>query len=382
VTDGPRVVVIGAGAAGTATAAAAARLGAQVTVIDRGGVAAGSSGLSAGVFTTTYADPLEVELRAFCVEAIGRLARDAQVHVVRNGFLRLARTDRELELFSRAIEVQRAFGIDDSRVLEPREIHAVVPDLEVGDLLGALWAPSDGYMDGQGLCSANLAAAMDDGATFLRGAVAGVEPGPPHIVSTADDAVTCDVVVNAAGPWASRIGELLGCPMPILNERHQVLQAHLPQPLGYVMPTVMDYVPGGEQGLYLRHEGDTGRLLVGLHANESGLEPVDDPDGFRRAVDDDYVEEVAVRLLRRLPALAGMGLGQGWAGLYPCSPDDLPIVGPYPEQPSVIAAGGGGGVGLYLSPVIGALAAEWAVEGQATSIRDATPLLPGRFGAG
>jgi glycine/D-amino acid oxidase-like deaminating enzyme len=47
----------------------------------------------------------------------------------------------------------------------------------------------------------------------------------------------------------------------------------------------------------------------------------------------------------------------------------------------VIAAGGGGGVGLYLSPVIGALAAEWAVQGRATSIADATPLLPGRFAA-
>jgi len=380
--DVPRVVVIGAGAAGTATAAAAARLGARVTVIDRGGVAAGSSGLSAGVFTTTYADPLEVELRAVCVREIGRLARDTDLHVVRNGFLRLARTERELELFSRAIEVQRAFGIEDSRVLAPSEIRAVVPDLEAGDLLGALWAPSDGYLDGQGLCTANLVAAQDRGARFLRGVVTGVEVGPPHVVSTAGDSVECDVVVNAAGPWASGIGELLGCPMPILNERHQVLQAHLPEPLAYVMPTVMDYVPGGEQGLYLRHEGDTGRLLVGLHANESGLEPVDDPDDFRRAVDDDYAEEVAARLLQRLPALAGMGLGQGWAGLYPCSPDGLPIVGPYPGRPSVIAAGGGGGVGLYLSPVIGALAAEWAVHGRATSIRDATPLLPGRFQPG
>src|SRR4029079_19067257 len=105
VMDAPRVVVIGAGAAGTATAAAAARLGARVTVIDRRGIAAGSSGLSAGVFTTTYADPLEVELRAVCVREIGRLARDTDLHVVRNGFLRLARTERELELFSRAIEV-------------------------------------------------------------------------------------------------------------------------------------------------------------------------------------------------------------------------------------------------------------------------------------
>ena len=306
-TDAPRVVVIGAGAAGTATAAAAACRGAHVTVIDRDGVAAGSSGLSAGVFTTTYADPLEVELRAFCIREIERLARDAELPVVRNGFLRLARRDRELSLFERAVAVQRTFGIDDSRVLEPPRSAPSFPHLDVADLAGALWAPSDGYMDGR--CAVHGQPRSRAGARRrLRARHRDARrdrPAACRLDRHRRDSVRCDRERRRAG--AAGIGELLGCPMPILNERHQLVFAHLAEPLAYVMPTVMDYVPGGEQGLYLRHEGDTSRLLVGLHANESGLEPVAEPDAFRRAVDGEYLEEVACALrgaCRRWPGWA------------------------------------------------------------------------------
>jgi glycine/D-amino acid oxidase-like deaminating enzyme len=69
---------------------------------------------------------------------------------------------------------------------------------------------------------------------------------------------------------------------------------------------------------------------------------------------------------------------RAWAGLYPVSPDGLPIVGPVPSDPSVILAVGGGGSGIQMSPVMGALAADWIAYGESRSLSDGRLVAPDR----
>jgi sarcosine oxidase subunit beta len=154
----------------------------------------------------------------------------------------------------------------------------------------------------------------------------------------------------------------------VLPERHQALVAHLPRPLDYVMPSVMDYIPGsGRLGLYFRHESRTS-LIAGLHTEEP----------YPGLPEHEFMDEVATRLAHRLPGLAGARLGGVWAGLYPVSPDGNPAVGPYRGRPGVVAALGAGGSGLQSSPAIGRLAAEWIVHGESRTIPAAASFLPDR----
>ena len=85
---------------------------------------------------------------------------------------------------------------------------------------------------------------------------------------------------------------------------------------------------------------------------------------------------MAELLLERLPGLSGAGFGHGWAGLYPQSTDRRPLVGPFEDEPHLIAAAGAGGYGIQLSPIIGALAADWLTEGAPTTLPDAVALRP------
>jgi sarcosine oxidase subunit beta len=71
-----------------------------------------------------------------------------------------------------------------------------------------------------------------------------------------------------------------------------------------------------------------------------------------------------------MPDLPLGDVERAWAGLYPVSPDGLPVVGPAPGNPSVILAVGGGGSGIQLSPIMGALAADWIAYGEPRSISD------------
>jgi sarcosine oxidase subunit beta len=125
--------------------------------------------------------------------------------------------------------------------------------------------------------------------------------------------------------------------------------------------------------LYFRHEG-SGRLIAGLHGEEASARSVD-PDSYVRQADEGFLEELARKLSSRLPGLTAATLAGGWAGLYPVSVTGRPLVGPVPGMP-VIAAGGAGGSGIQLSPVLGELVADWVVHGEPRAVAGAGQLRP------
>jgi glycine/D-amino acid oxidase-like deaminating enzyme len=351
-----------------------------VTVIERGQLAGASSGLSVGIIETQYLDPLAIELRVHSMALFRRLERERGLPITRNGYLRLAHSPDDLDAFARSAEIQHELGVDDARLLDRSGLQRVVPDLECGDLSGGLFGPSDGYIDGHLYCNLLTDLISERGAAVLTTtALVSASDGPSgtHVLETSQGTIACDVVVNAAGAWACRVGEILGAPAEVLPQRHRALVAHLPRALGYVMPSVMDYIPAsGDIGLYFRHES-AASMIAGLHS-EDRLYEIVDPDAYSSGDDFAFADEVARRLAQRLPRLANMRLAGAWAGLYPLSPDGSPVVGPYAERPTVVAALGAGGSGLQSSPALGRLAAKWIVHGEPRSIPAAAGLLPGR----
>jgi sarcosine oxidase subunit beta len=365
----PAIVVVGAGASGLSTALSLAERGAEnVTVIDRGHVAAGSSALSAGVFTRQYTEPLDIELRQECYLRFCDLERQNGLKLRRNGFIRLAHDAATMASFVTAAECQRELGVTDSRAVDADELSRLIPDMRCADLEGALYGPSDGYLDGQQLCMVYAERAAALGVRVLAyHELLGRERGQrgAHRLITSRDPLECDVVVNAAGAWAWHVGGILEAPVEVAAERHQACVMGLARELPYLLPTVMDYSPGsGRLGLYLRPEGEAQhQVIVGLHTNERLAEPESDPDAFHTGVDAAFVDEIVPLLLERMPGFADAGLQSGWAGLYPNAADDQFIIGPCPGADGVFAACGVNGIGVYMSPVVGRLAAEWILDG-------------------
>lgn len=376
------VVVVGAGAIGLAAAGRAAELGAGVTVLERGTPASGSSGLSAGIFNRQAVEPLDVEVRVEAERFLTRLEAEHGLPLLREGYIRAAHDDTQLTRLAAALDVERALGVTDAELLDRAGLRRVIPDMAVDDLAGGLYGPSDGHLDGHLLCDTLAARARAGGArVLLRATLIRAEcasGGRYRLRTTAGD-VEADVVVNAAGSWAPAVGEILGAHVPLVSQRHQIVQVRLPYALSYAMPTVNEYVPGsGDYALYFRAEGPD-QLIAGLHTHEVLDDHAgEDPDGFDRGVDADYAERVGERLMARLPGLGDLGFAGGWAGLYPISPDGLPQVGPHPSASGVVSACGGGGVGLTNGLVYGRLAGEWAVLGEPVSIPAARAYRPDR----
>jgi sarcosine oxidase subunit beta len=108
-TMAQHVVVVGAGTVGMCTALNLAEQGARVTVIEARSIASGSSGRSVGVVGTQLTERFDIQLR---VPAIRRFRTWEALGLRFNhiGYLRLARTSTQMELFAQSITLQAAAG--------------------------------------------------------------------------------------------------------------------------------------------------------------------------------------------------------------------------------------------------------------------------------
>lgn len=362
----PTVVVVGAGVAGLSAAWRCAEMGASsVTVLDQYHLAQASSGLSAGIFNRQTVDRTDLQMRIASVSTLTTLAERGLLSLNRCGYLRLVRTQGQ---WDEVIAAGGRLGAT-TRLLGPGQIAELVPGIRTDDVVGAMYGAQDGHVDGPSLCQAYLEAGRVHGVRYrARTPVQeSRKSGGRHVLQTPAGPVEADVVINASGAWLSHVGDLLGAPVRLVNQRHQTGIVRVPSLHSTPVPTVQTYFPGsGASAVYVRPDGP-GRFVTGLHSYEVHGQS-EDPDSYGRKVEPEYLELLAECLLDRFPGWDDASLEAGWTGLYPISADGRFIIGPHRADPSVITLGGLGGVGLTVSPAAGLLAAEWALRGEVSSL--------------
>lgn len=379
-TSGPRVGIIGAGAAGLASAMFATDLGAPaVTVFDIGYPGQGSSARSAGIFNRQTIREEDLRMRAFTVRQLEQFEADGDLHLYRTGYVRVARTADQIQSFERARDLLVSEGVP-SEVIDADRLAALVPGMRCDDFVGGLYGVADGHMDGSMLCAAYQKRAVARGAVVrTKVGVVGAEHSGYGVSLHLSDGTSqdFDVVINAAGPNASAVAALLGVEQRIINDLHKIVIVRFEDRPERHIPCVQTHVPGFGESLYLRPEGP-GQMLVGLHSTSAKAEESNtNPFSFDEQPDEGYIDEVVTRLVDRLD-WDDFSLAGGWTGLYPNTPDGRFQVGAYESQPRIVAAGGLGGVGLSVSAAVGALAAEWAVLGRPRRFDFADALRPDR----
>ena len=274
------------------------------------------------------------------------------------GYLLLVSEHGLWEQYQRSVALQNSLGVP-SRVLNPAEVLAMLPFARIDGLLGATYCAEDGHCDPHGIATGYLAAARRHDVELRRATPAiGIRRAGNRAVAveTPAGSIACDVVVNAAGPWAGKVASLAGLRVPVQPYRRCI---YMTEPMTSLacFPFVIDTA----SGFYMRKEGD--KLLIGI-TNES------ESPGENLAVDWDWLETVLERGAARFPFLANTGIVRRncWAGLYETTPDHLPVLGRHPELPNYIDASGFSGHGVMHSPATGMLIAEEVLDGRAHTI--------------
>jgi glycine/D-amino acid oxidase-like deaminating enzyme len=99
--------------------------------------------------------------------------------------------------------------------------------------------------------------------------------------------------------------------------------------------------------------------------------------GFDASTTPDGVKKVRAASEEICPSLASAQETRAWAGLRPVTPDMLPILGPDPENPSLLYACGHSRNGVLMAPLTGDLMADLVTESPLS--HDLAQFRPDRF---
>jgi sarcosine oxidase, subunit beta len=92
-----------------------------------------------------------------------------------------------------------------------------------------------------------------------------------------------------------------------------------------------------------------------------GIGHPDEPEGFNIRSSWQFLHEMAERVTKILPPLAGLNVVRQWAGLYDMCPDRQPILGEDVRVKGFYTAAGFSGHGFMIAPITGQIMAEMIV---------------------
>ena len=381
----PRVVIIGGGVIGSSIAYHVRRRDAEteVVVIERDPTyERASSRLAMGGIRQQFSSQTNIQLAQHSVRfyrqfdaAFARLGA-GRANFRQRGYLFLV-DEENVERFEKRLTLQRDLGAYVAR-LEVDQIRRLVPDLVLDDIRFGVFGPQDGYANPRVILSSFRRAAADAGARFVTDTVTAIDRAGGHLSAVGLESgtrIATGKVVAAAGAYSAKIGQLAGVDIPIRPVRQQLFRCALPHTWPYRFPVVVD-----PNGVHWRHEdpeGPADRDRIVIARTNPNEVPGENFSCDMTRWGPDFRDPV----VRRIPALDGMELVEGWAGLYEMTADHNPLLGAEPTLQGLYVAAGFSGHGVMMAPGVGHAISELLLTGRSTSI-DLSPFDVTRFARG
>jgi glycine/D-amino acid oxidase-like deaminating enzyme len=371
------VAVVGAGIVGAATAWELHARGVDVALLDRGEVAAATTGLGEGNVLCSDKDAgaelaLTVAGLRLYDELEERIGADARIR--RKGALVVHRDAATWAVEPDRLARLQAAGVE-GRLVDPAEVRAMEPEL-TGAVEGASFFPADLQCAPRAIAR-GLAGAVPRVHTGVEVHGVEVDGGRVTALRTSAGALPCAAAVVAAGPWSRALAETAGAALPLEPRKGQLVRLraaacdarfirHKVVEAGYLAS-----VASTEVGLQVTTVLETtweGDVLVGSSRERRG---------FDLSVDDAVSAAMLEQAFALMPGLRGLAVDAAWAGLRPWLPDHLPAIGPSGAAAGLWLGTGHEGAGVALGPVTGRLVAQ-LYAGEAPIV-DPTPFSPDRF---
>ena len=331
----------------------------------------GATGRCAGGVRYQFSTEINVRLSQLSLPMLERFEGEIgqSIDYRQCGYLILLSNQKDLAQYEMNLRLQNELGVD-TILLDGEDIRARLPMMNLEDIIAGTYNPKDGLVDPNSVVMGYIHAASRLGVNTLTSVeVTGLDVQGSEIivVDTGHGKVETPIVINAAGPWAGKIGKMAGVGIPITPVRRQILTTTPLRDIPAEFPFVIDFA----QSLYFHREGEG--LLTGMS------NPHETP-GFDQEIDPKWEIKHLEAAIRRMPLLENAGLLSHWAGLYENTPDAHPVFGSTPV-PGFYVCAGFSGHGFMHGPASGLIMSEIILDGKATSL-DVSELSLDRFESG
>ncbi|MDA1313684.1 MAG: FAD-binding oxidoreductase [Acidobacteria bacterium] len=375
------VVIVGGGVMGTAIAHELARRGAgSIVLIEKSGLAAGSSGKSGANIRCHYSRPLTTSMALYGLRTFEAFPEQVGGPAVftRAGMIVIAPSAMRASLAA-TIELQKSLGVE-VNFISADELRDIDEGAKLGEGEIAAFESEAGYCDAVQVVTSYAAAARAGGAEIHEGVrVTSILTEDKRVsgVATTQGDIATRTVVLAAGPWSAAVARGLDVALPVRSCRVEVALLRTPcEPmLNRPQPLYCDF----SQEIY--HRPLPGGLLHIGNIDPREVRDEVDPDNYNEIAGGAFIDEMREKVERRYPPYRhAIGRG-GYAALYSVTPDWHPILDRLPGVEGAFCAAGFSGHGFKMAPAVSKVITEMILDGQATSF-DVSPLDAKRFDEG
>jgi glycine/D-amino acid oxidase-like deaminating enzyme len=361
------VVIVGAGIVGAACAHECVREGLRVAIVDRD--VAGGGATAAGMGHIVVMDDSEAQfaLTRYSQQLWQQLSSGlpSDVEYESCGTIWVAADEDEMLEVRRKQDYYSTRGVP-AVVLDTEELERLEPNLRKG-LAGGLLVPEDVVLYPPCAARFLLEQAQAGGAKVHLGVpVARIGQGRVGLANGSE--FSSAAVVNATGASApaltpgvdikKRKGHL------VITDRYPGFVRHQLVELGYLMSARS---ATGDSVAFNVQPRKTGQILIGSSRQY---------DAEHQEVDTAVLLRMVSRAHEYMPGLAQTSTVRVWTGFRATTSDKLPLIGPWPADPTVYLATGHEGLGITTSLATARLLVD-QITGR-ESVIPAAPYLPSR----
>jgi 4-methylaminobutanoate oxidase (formaldehyde-forming) len=359
--------VIGGGIVGCSTAYHLGKLGWTDTVLlERHQLTSGSTFHAAGLIGQLRTSANITKLLGESVDLYRRLeAETGQATGWKmNGGLRLACNPQRWTEVRRQATTAASFGLE-MELLTAAEAQDLWPLMDVDDVVGAAFLPTDGQANPTDITMALAKGARMAGVTICLDTEVlqfEIDDGVIRAVVTDRGRIECEKVVVCAGQWTRALAATVGVNVPLVSVQHQYV---ITEPIGAGVPRTLPTLR--DPGRRTDYKEEVGGLVMG------GYEPNPIPwavDGIPRPFsfqllepDYDHFAPMMEQAMARVPALASAGIKQLLNGPESFTPDGNFIIGEAPDLRNFFVGAGFNAFGIAAGGGAGMALAEWVHDG-------------------
>jgi len=359
------VIVLGAGAMGSAAAYHLAQRGKRVLLLEQFAIGhdRGSSHGSSRIIRYSYNHPAYIALSKAAFPMWFALEQEAGEKLyTRTGGLDFGPPDEE-SLIDTGIAMT-ASGIE-YETLSSAEASKRFPQFRFPDDWLILYQEETGMMAATRCVLAHVRLAKQHGAAVIDNSpVVNLTIRPDSVeVHTRTDSYTAAKLVIATGAWAGAMFETLDLNLPLMPLRTQ--------PVFFQPENSADYQPG-RFPCYIAHTfsqyAHMGYGLpdadgIGVKIATHGGRAVNDPSQINYTPYDEEVEMARAFARKHIPGAADAPVGDTHACIYTMTPDEHFIIDLHPAYSHVVVSSACSGHGFKFSTLIGSILADLAIDG-------------------
>ncbi|NOD88309.1 MULTISPECIES: FAD-dependent oxidoreductase [unclassified Ruegeria] len=368
-TDLPKTakaVIIGGGIIGCSTAYHLAKLGWTDTVLlERKKLTSGTTFHAAGLVGQLRSNANITQLLGYSVDLYNKIEEETGLGTgwKMNGGLRLACNEERWTEVKRQATTAHSFGLD-MQLLTPSEAQELWPLMDVSDVIGAAYLPTDGQANPSDITQALAKGARMAGAKIFEDTKVTdieIEDGKIRAVITEHGRIECEKVICCAGQWTRTFAGRFGVNVPLVPMEHQYMVTE-PFDVPSHLPTLRD----PDRLTYYKEEVG-GLVMGGYEPNPIPWATKGIPQGFHYTLLDsnfDHFEQLMELALGRVPALENAGVKTLTNGPESFTPDGNFIIGEAPELNNFFVGAGFNAFGIAAGGGAGMALAEWVHKGE------------------